>query len=74
MIAEGFHVIVINPIAFVYLLIDFVLVNTADPDEMLHYEAFYLCLHCLPKNLFWDFWSSKGHAKCDSLKNYYVHT
>ena len=27
--------------------IDFVLANSADPDEMLHYAAFHLGLHCL---------------------------
>ena len=28
--------------------IDFVLANSADPDEMPHYAAFHLSLHCLP--------------------------
>ena len=27
----------------------FVLANSVDPDEMPHYAAFYLVLHCLPK-------------------------
>ena len=26
--------------------------NSADPDEMQHYAAFHLGLHCLPKYLF----------------------
>ena len=26
--------------------------NATDPDEMLHYAAFHLGLHCLPKYLF----------------------
>ena len=26
--------------------------TNADPDETLHYAAFHLVLHCLPKNLF----------------------
>ena len=26
-----------------------ILANSADPDEMLHYAAFHLGLHCLPK-------------------------
>ena len=30
----------------------FFLVNSADPDEMPHYVAFHLGLHCLPKYLF----------------------
>ena len=29
-----------------------ILANSADPDEMQHYAAFHLGLHCLPKNLF----------------------
>ena len=39
--------------------IDFVLTKSADPDEMPHYAAFHLGLHCLPKNLFCGFWSTK---------------
>ena len=38
-----------NNIVFLSLKIDFVLVNSADPDEMLHYAAFHLGLHYLPK-------------------------
>ena len=30
----------------------FILTNSADPDEMLHFVAFNLGLHCLPKFLF----------------------
>ena len=29
--------------------VDFVLANSEDPDEMPHYAAFHLGLHCLPK-------------------------
>ena len=29
-----------------------ILSNSEDPDEMQHYAAFHLGLHCLPKNLF----------------------
>ena len=29
-----------------------VIANSEDPDEMLHYRAFHLGLHCLPKNAF----------------------
>ena len=32
---------------FLSLKIDFVLANSADLDEMLHYVAFHLGLHCL---------------------------
>ena len=36
-------------IVFYSLTINFVLANSADPDEMPHYAAFHLGLHCLPK-------------------------
>ena len=32
--------------------IDFVLANSADPDEILPYAAFHLGVHCLPKHPF----------------------
>ena len=31
---------------------DFVVANSADPDEMPHDAAFHLGLHCLPKDPF----------------------
>ena len=34
------------------LKIVFVIANSEDPDEMVHYAAFHLGLHCLPKNAF----------------------
>ena len=45
-----------NKIVFHSLKIDFILAN----DEMLHYEAFHLGLHCLPKYPFRGFQSLKG--------------
>ena len=42
------------------LKIDFFLANSADPDKMPHYAAFYLGLYCLPKKPFRGFWSKKG--------------
>ena len=48
-------------IVFLSLNINFVIANSADLDEMPHYAAFHLGLHCLPKYLFRDFWSSKGN-------------
>ena len=33
---------------FSFLKIDFVLANSADPDEMPQFAAFHLVLHCLP--------------------------
>ena len=34
---------------YISLKIGFVLANSADPDERLHYVAFHLGLHCLSK-------------------------
>ena len=45
---EGSHALVSKLNVFLYLKIDFVLANSADPDEMPHYVAFHLGLHCLP--------------------------
>ena len=38
----------------------FYLTNSVDPDEMQHYAAFDLGLHCLQKYLFKGFWNTKG--------------
>ena len=57
---EGSQFIISKNIIFLSLMINFVLANSADPDEMPHYVAFYLDLHCLPKYPFWGFWSTKG--------------
>ena len=42
------------------LKMDFVLTNSADPDEMLHDAAFQQGLRFLPKNPFRGFQSTKG--------------
>ena len=42
------------------LRINFVLANSADPDEMQLYAAFHLGLHCLLNYPFWGGWSSRG--------------
>ena len=39
-------------IVFFSLKIDFVFVNSAESDEMLHYAAFHLGLHLLSKSVF----------------------
>ena len=36
------------------------LAKIADPDEMQHYAAFHLGLHCLSKYSFWGFKYIKG--------------
>ena len=38
----------------------FTLTNSVDPDEMPHYVAFHLGLHCLQKYLFGDSLYTKG--------------
>ena len=57
---EGSQVTIKKKIVFLSLKIGFVLANSADPDEMLHYAAFYLGLHCLPKYQFRGFRFTKG--------------
>ena len=44
-------------IKMVSLKITFVLTNSVDPDEMPHYTAFHLGLHCLPKYMFRVYYS-----------------
>ena len=53
---EGLQVI----INFLSLKINFVLANSADPDEIPHYATFHFGLHCLPRYLFWGYQSTKG--------------
>ena len=40
---------------FISLKVVLMLANSADPDEMQHYAAFHLGLHCLPKYVFMGF-------------------
>ena len=47
---EGSQVIISKDC--ISLKIFFVLANSVDPGEMLHYAAFHLGLHCLPKYSF----------------------
>ena len=44
---------------FLSALINFVLANSVDPDEMPHYAAFHLGLHCLSKYPIRGFGSSE---------------
>ena len=37
---------------FLSLKVVFILANSADTDEMQHFAAFHMGLHCLPKYLF----------------------
>ena len=45
---EGQRLYFPNIVYLPSLKIDFVLKNSADPDEIPHYVAFHLDLHCLP--------------------------
>ena len=47
----GPKVIISKKFVFLSLQIIFILAYRADPDEMLHYRAFHLGFHCLPKYL-----------------------
>ena len=44
----------------IYLKIFFTFTYSVDPDEMQHYAAFHLGLHCLQKYLFGDFPNTEG--------------
>ena len=46
----------------------FTFTNSVDPDEMQHYAAFHLGLHCLPNYPFWDFSYTKVIMQCSSKK------
>ena len=48
-IIEGSQALTSKTIVYLSLNIDFVLANSANPDEMLHNTAFHLGLHCLSK-------------------------
>ena len=47
----------------VFLSLKFVVISakSADPDEMQHYAAFHLSLHCLPKYPLRNFQYTKGY-------------
>ena len=47
-------------IVFFCVKIFFTFTNSVDPDEMQHYAAFHLGLHCLQKYSFRGFLNTKG--------------
>ena len=55
---EGSQVIISKNIIFIFLKINFVMANSADPDEMPHLGKFHLSLHFLSKKHLGGFWSS----------------
>ena len=57
---QGCRVIIIKNIVFFCLKIFFTFTNSVAPDEMQHYAAFHLGLHCLQKYLFRGFPNFKG--------------
>ena len=54
---EGLQIITSKNIAFLSLKTDFVLINSAGPDEILPYAQFHLDVHCLPLYPLRGFWS-----------------
>ena len=57
---EGSQLIISKNIVFLFLKVFFVLANSAGPDEMPHFVAFHLGLHCLEKDPFNGFQHTKG--------------
>ena len=57
---EGCQIIIFKYIVFFCLKISFKFTNSVDPDEMQHYAAFHLGLHCLQKYSFMGFPVLKG--------------
>ena len=55
---EGPQVIISKNMLYLSQKMNFVLGNSADPDEMPHNAAFHLGLHRLPKHPYWGFWST----------------
>ena len=59
-------IISLKNIISLFLKIDFVLMNSADPNEMLQYAVFHLGLHSLPKYLSASIQNEKGKTVSDS--------
>ena len=57
---KGSQVEISNYDVLLSLKIVLILANSADPDEMQHYSAFHLGLHCLHKYPFRGFQHTKG--------------
>ena len=60
MYIEGSQVIISPKICILSLKIDFIIKNSAEPNEMSHYATFHLGRHCLPKYPFRGFWYTMG--------------
>ena len=59
-ITRGCRLEFLNKDVFQCLKISFILDNSADSDEMLHYAAFHLSPQCLPKDSFSSIQRVKG--------------
>ena len=59
-ISRGVRLQFAKNIVFFCLKIFITFTNSVDPDEMQHYAAFHLGLHCLQKYLFRGFPNTKG--------------
>ena len=60
MYLKGSKVEFLNYDVFLSLMVALILANSADSDELQHYAAFHLGLHCLPKYPFRGFQYTKG--------------
>ena len=69
---EWLQVIIPTEIEFLSLKIVLVLANSVDPDEMPHYGAFHLGLHCLLKNPFRGFQYTKGYLNWNFIYLMYM--
>ena len=58
---------IFNMFSFFCLKIIFTFTNSVDPDEMQHYAAFHLGLHCLQKYSFRGFPQKKGLNLTDQI-------
>ena len=54
-------------LSFLFLNMDFVIINSADPDEMTHCVAFHLGLSCSIKYPIRGFWYTKGTCEYKGL-------
>ena len=57
---KGSQVIISQILCISVIDVVLILANSEDPDEMQHYAAFHLGLHCLPKYPFRGFQYAKG--------------
>ena len=59
---EGSQIIIFKKYCISFFEDQFVLANSAAPDEMLYHAVFNIGLYCLPMYQFRGFWSPKGYS------------